>query len=246
MEVKDHYESHLAKYYNWMFGDVETKMNDNLKFFERFGIQPLFNKACIDLGAGSGFQSIPLARLGFQVLSIDFSKQLFGELKEYGHELDIEILEADILDFEKYSFKTPELVVCMGDTLTHLPDQNSIERLFKNAFNILVDNGKLIISYRDLSFELKDEGRFIPVRSDRQRIFTCFLEYFIDYVKVHDIVYENNADSWIQKVSSYKKLRLAKQTVEEMLKNAGFRMLFSEVEKGMTVLIAEKISGRDK
>ncbi len=69
-------------------------------------------------------------------------------------------------------------------------------------------NGKLALTFRDLTFKLKEEDRFIPVNSDNNRIFTCFLENHATYIKVFDIVYEKEKGRWIQKVSSYKKLTL--------------------------------------
>ncbi len=39
-------------------------------------------------------------------------------------------------------------------------------------------------------YELTELDRFIPVKSDGSKIFTCFLEYEKETVKVHDIIYE--------------------------------------------------------
>lgn len=44
--------------------------------------------------------------------------------------------------------------------------------------------------YRELSSELEEIARFIPVNYDETRILTCFLEYEEEKVKVHDLLYE--------------------------------------------------------
>ena len=80
MDAKEHYENHLANYYSWMFGDFNAKLNENQQFFERHNIKPVSSKIAIDLGAGCGFQSIPLAKIGFKVKAIEFSKKLLNDL----------------------------------------------------------------------------------------------------------------------------------------------------------------------
>ena len=44
------------------------------------GITPARSGRAVDLGAGCGFQSIPLARLGFAVTAIDIDRKLLDEL----------------------------------------------------------------------------------------------------------------------------------------------------------------------
>ena len=198
MNIREHYENHLANYYSWMFGDFNDKLNENYRFFQCHNINPISSKIAIDLGAGCGFQSIPLAKIGFEVIAVDFSKKLLDELKSKSSGLSIEAIENDILNFDAYSDYKPELIVCMGDTITHLDSLKSIQELIFNNYEILLKNGKLILTFRDLGFELNDEDRFIPVNSDNNRIFTCFLEYHPTYVKVFDIVYEKEKRRWIQ------------------------------------------------
>ncbi len=240
MNTKEHYENHLAEYYSWMFGDFNAKINEVQLFFQSHNIKPASSKIAIDLGAGCGFQSIPLAKIGFNVKAIDFSKRLLDELKSKSNGLSIEVIENDILNFNVYSNCKPELIVCMGDTITHLDSLESIKELIKNSHKILLKNGKLVLTFRDLTFELKEENRFIHVNSDDGRIFTCFLEYQPDYVKVFDIVYEKKKGKWIQQVSSYKKLIISQTVIKEYFEVAGFKIEFMGIENGLVTAIGIK------
>ena len=112
----------------------------------------------------------------------------------------------------------------------------------KNSYKILTENGKLIITFRDMTFELKDEERFIPVNSDNDRIFTCFLEYHPDYVKVFDIVLERKNGKWTQKISSYKKLKISQKVIEKYFQDSGFKIEFMGVENGLVTVIGKKQS----
>ncbi len=240
MNIKGHYENHLANYYSWMFGDFNAKLNENLRFFQRHNIKPTSSNVAIDLGAGCGFQSIPLAKMGFEVKAIDFSKKLLEELKNKSCGLNIETIESDILNFVAYSNSEPELIVCMGDTITHLDSLESIQKLIKNNYEILLKNGKLVLTFRDLTFELKEEDRFIPVNSDNNRIFICFLEYHTNFVKVFDIVYEKEKGIWNQKINSYKKLIISQTEMKEYFEDAGFKIEFIGIENGFVTIIGTK------
>jgi ubiquinone/menaquinone biosynthesis C-methylase UbiE len=240
MEVESHYENHLANYYSWIYGGFDTKVNEYQKFFEIHNIKPTMSEVAIDLGAGSGFQSVPLAKSGFKVIAVDFSKKLLNELRTKSKNLNVEIIENDISNFDSYSNRNPELIVCMGDTLTHLGSLNSVRDLIKNSYRELSANGRLILSFRDITIELKEEERFIPVRSDDSRIFICFLEYYLEYVKVFDIVYEHENGKWLQKISSYKKIKISQETIKQYIKEAGFDVEFFDVKNGLVTLIAKK------
>lgn len=235
--TKEHYENHLAEYYSWMYGDFGMKLKESENFFRKHGVTPSGNKIAIDLGCGSGLQSIPLAKLGFKVTALDFSKKLLDELNNIKGAYNIRTIDADIMDFDKYSKNNAELIICMGDTLTHLESVDDANRLLFNCKRLLEPNGKFIISYRDLSVELTGESRFIPVRSTDDTIFTCFLEYKKKFVKVHDIINRKINGEWEQKISSYKKLRLPLQKVKLMMSESGFKINFMENLNGFIYLI---------
>jgi 2-polyprenyl-3-methyl-5-hydroxy-6-metoxy-1,4-benzoquinol methylase len=238
--IKEHYDKHLAHFYTWMSGDFTINQQEQEKFFIKNSIRPVINGIALDLGCGNGLQSISLARLNFKVTGIDFSEVLLKEVKERSKGLDIQFIEGDILNFSLYEPIKPELVICMGDTITHLHSKKEIQNLLVNLFHLIVKNGKIIISFRDLSSELKNENRFIPVRSEEHKIHTCFMEYFSDHVSVTDILHEKEHGQWVQKISSFKKLRISELELRDMLEESGFTITHTEVLKGMIYFISEK------
>ena len=63
--VEKHYEDLLAPYYSWISGGSELKLKEYRNFFRDHGVRPASSGVAVDLGAGPGFQSIPLAETGF-------------------------------------------------------------------------------------------------------------------------------------------------------------------------------------
>jgi hypothetical protein len=240
MTVKDHYDRYLGNFYSWTAGDFTEKQLLQEKFFLENEITPKISGVAFDLGSGHGINSIALANLGFSVRAIDFNHQLLEELVQRIEHRKIEAIDAHLLEYLYAVRLKPELIVCMGDTLTHLSGPDQVEELIALSAQKLERGGKLVISYRELTNELTNEKRFIPVNSDENRIHTCYLEYLPGYVKVFDILLEREGDKWNQTVSWYPKLRIAVSRVISLFEKNGLSLLKKEGIYGMTYLVAAK------
>lgn len=240
LKTKEHYENHLANIYSWMVGDFETRENEQYQFFQSRDILPDANKTAIDLGCGNGIQSVALARLGFDVIAIDFNAMLLSELNQRKNDYPITMHELDIMDFDKVVENNPELIICMGDTISHLASIKNVYEILKRIYEKLSVKGKVVLSFRDYSFAINGVNRFIPVKSDENRILTCILEYFEDYVNVTDLLYERKDEIWEQKVSSYQKTRISEELIKQQLTAIGFSIESSEVINRMVYIIGSK------
>jgi SAM-dependent methyltransferase len=223
-----------------MTGDFNSAQNLQETFFSTNRVLPNISKVAIDLGAGHGLQTISLAKLGFEVYAVDFNQQLLEELRQNAQHLSVQTVQDDLLNFLENTSLNASAITCMGDTLTHLESLEQVSTLIQLAEKRLVQGGKLVLSFRDLTRKLAGEQRFIPVRNDDNRILTCFLEYFPDRVIVHDILHEKIDGRWQQRVSSYAKLRLDENMVKSLLERNNFRVISSQTINRMIYLIAEK------
>ena len=239
--VKEHYDKLLAPYYSWICGGCELKFEENRKFFQSSGIRPALSGVAVDLGAGSGFQSIPLSQAGFKVFAIDLSHDLLAELKSHARGLSIATVEDNLLNFTEHVPRNIELIVCMGDTITHLQTHDEVQILLEDAAEVMEANGRLLLGFRDLTAELKNLDRFIAVRSDSKNIFTCFLEYEKNHVKVHDIIHEKTGEQWVMRKSYFRKLRISPQWMSDCLLKTGFSVEKINIDNGMITIIARNL-----
>ncbi len=224
--AQEHYENLLADHYEWMFGaPFEAKIAEQKAILNEFAGKEVAGGLAVDLGCGSGFQSFALSELGYQVLAIDSSEKLLRHLSARAGARKILTKHADLRTLD--SLLAPasvDLAVCMGDTLTHLPDRSDVSDLFRSVARVLKPGGALVITYRDLaSAELTGLDRFIPVRSDDHRVMTCFLEYeTAETVVIHDLINVRDDDGkWTLHKSSYRKLRLPAEWVVAELTASG-------------------------
>jgi hypothetical protein len=236
--VTQHYENHLAPIYLWMAGGMDAAIARGQAEVEAACPRPSKNRVAFDLGAGFGMHAIPLANIGYSVLAIDSSEILLDLMRSQSGARSIRTIRDDLICFKRYVEAPVALIVCMGDTLTHLPERKSIETLFADVANALEKGGTFVTTFRDYSVALKGSDRFIPVRSDADRILTCFLEYEDEAVTVHDILSEREDSTWRQRVSAYRKLRLSTAWVVGTLVSNGFQVRHEAGLAGMTRVIA--------
>jgi hypothetical protein len=194
----------------------------------------------VDLGAGFGMHAIPLARGGYDVVALDTSKALLDVLRVQGVGLPIRAVEADLLDFRRHVTSEASLIVCLGDTLTHLAEPADVSRLMYEIAASLSKGGRVLLTFRDYTRPATGVARFIPVRSDAERIHTCFLEEQGERMLVHDIVHERDGSAWRMRVSHYPKLRLAPESVAAMLKQAGLTPTVEPGPRGMVAITATR------
>jgi SAM-dependent methyltransferase len=233
--VQDHYEQHLAPVYSWLVGGFDEAIargQGELAEVELLGRDGA--GYAVDLGAGFGMHAVPLARQGWKVLAIDTSAVLLEELRAQNDGGQVATVQDDLLRFPHYLSGRPDAILCMGDTLTHLPDVGAVRTLFSSVSEHLPPGGRFLLSFRDYSRALEGPDRFILVKGDDSRVFTCSLEYREDSVRVHDILHERSEGGWRMRVSAYEKLRLGPDWVQRELESRGLRV---RAEAGLSGLV---------
>lgn len=238
--VAEHYERHLGPIYVWMAGGSEAALQSGSAEIQALNLPVNQGDFVLDLGAGFGMHSIPLALGGARVTAIDSSSELLHTLNLLRGDLPVRAVNDDLLAFQNHITETPAAILCMGDTITHLPELGSVESLIEMASVELPSGGLFISSFRDYSVPLMLDQRFIPVRSDETRILTCFLEYEPEAVLVHDILHELAQDGWQTRVSHYRKLRLSPEHLITCLQANGFNVRREAGIRGMVRLVAQK------
>jgi SAM-dependent methyltransferase len=244
-DVKLHYDNLLGDQYDWMIGDLREAAESQAELLSNLvesNAAP--GKLALDLGCGTGLHTLALAELGFEsVVCVDLSAKMLAILEANTRGLvGVTPIHADLRQGLGTAVEngTISAAVCMGDSLTHLPNTAAVAHLFDNVRKVLAPDGWFAISYRDLSDPLEGVGRFLPVRSDESTILTCFLEDAGSHVRVHDVFHRRNeAGTWDQFVGSYEKLKLAPTELVRLLGDAGFSdPVVERGPRGMWVIVA--------
>jgi 2-polyprenyl-3-methyl-5-hydroxy-6-metoxy-1,4-benzoquinol methylase len=224
-----------------MVGDIDAALSRSAEELDALPLPSTARGTAVDLGAGFGLHALPLARRGFSVVAMDTCDSLLQELEARKGSLPLRTVNADLLAFREHVGSPIDVILCMGDTLTHLPSLSGVESLFADVASSLGPGGIFVATFRDyVSAPSQGDARFILVRSDAERILTCFLEYADTTVTVHDLLHQREGESWRLSVSSYPKLRLAPLWVVEHLSALGFSVLCDAAPGRMIRVTARK------
>jgi SAM-dependent methyltransferase len=223
-----------------MHGDLEAAFARARSELESLGIRRSESLLAVDLGAGFGLHSLPLAELGYRVMALDRCRPLLDELARRAVDKSIDVVDSDLTAFGNYVTGRADLILCMGDTLTHLPTLGAVVELLREVGARLANGGRFVVTFRDYSRPLSGDSRFIPVRSTATQILTCFLEFHSDHVDVHDVLHRLVDGQWRLDVSHYPKLRLNPDWLVAQLAGLGFHAATGKLPNGMISVVATR------
>ena len=235
-----HYNTHLARYYIWLFGGWEANLDRSRQFISANALTPGTTGRALDLGCGPGFFAIPLAEAGFGVTAVDTSAELLQELAVRASGLAVTPVAGDMIAVLRRDEQQYDVCLCMGDTLAHLGSRSDVVALLGEVYRVLVQGGRLVLSLRNYEHPPTGTERFIPVRADSDRIAMCVLDCAEEYVEVGDILWERNGNDWTMTAGSYRKLRIPVAWLVQCMEDAGFAVVHSESVRGMATLIGRK------
>ncbi len=235
--VQEHYDTLLAGNYLWMAGGMKTNIDAARTFLKDHSLLPGAGGIALDLGAGCGFMAIPLSHAGYRVTAVDISQEMLAILKSHANGAAIQCIPGDILDIASWRGLAPELILCTGDTITHLPDTGAVRELIKACGRELAPENRLVISCRNYSFQPAGSSVVIPVRRDDNRIFICRLDFAESNVMVSDFLYTRQDGCWRRACGTYPKLRISSECLVNILTTSGFSVEKQDISSdGITLL----------
>ncbi len=130
----------LSKYYDIVFKTGEAQL-DLIK-----DLVPK-DRRILDIGCGTGTYSIPLAKMGYSLVALDNDQSMIERLRDKSDalELNIESFARDMMGLEDLIEDEYDGVLCIGNTLPHLSDMNTVEKFLKIVNQKLSNDGVFII-----------------------------------------------------------------------------------------------------
>lgn len=184
-QTEQFYEK-IAKKYHWFFSSWDNVMNRKME-----ELVPLFKKhnvnTILDCSCGTGLQSIGLAKKGFNVTGSDLSEKMLEIARENAKEEDINDIKFIQSDFREVRSKVSnffDAVICMGNSIPHLKQNDEILEAFKNIYECLEKGGVAIFDIRNYDSMLKNKPRFLPMRINAEKDGKIVsILYVFDYLK---------------------------------------------------------------
>lgn len=179
------YEKIANKYTQQYFDDLT-----DIRYIDQFLNKLPQNAQILDIGSGPGQFSQYMAKKGFQVVGIDFSKEMTAIAEARVPEVKFQYMDMRHLEFEENSFNG----VLSAYSLIHIPSEE-IPKTLIGFFKVLKPGGYLeIIAQKGESDKVVDEP-FMPSEKMFFNFFT--VEQLTNYLNNagFNIVYQEEATS---------------------------------------------------
>lgn len=159
------------------------------RIFDKLGLTP---SLVLDLGCGTGNITVPMAKLGYDMIGVDISAEMLdiASRKARDNNCDILFLNQDMTEFELYG--TVDAAVCALDGVNYITEDGGLERLFSLMHNYLNPGGIFIFDIntphklRDIldgnTFVYDEDDAFLVWNSELAEDNICefYLDFFIE------------------------------------------------------------------
>lgn len=183
----------LAADYDEMisFGNAIEKKKTLLKSFVNDDI-----KSAADIGCGSGVDSIALALLGVKVSAFDPSTEMVKVAKANAQKMNVNI------EFYNYSADNiPEdfnnqfdRVVSLGNTFANISVDKFTDSI-KRCYNILKQNGQLLIQVLNYKKILADKRRIVSITEGNDKYFIRFYDFIGEQIVFNILTFSKSNTS---------------------------------------------------
>lgn len=181
----------LPNYYKSIIDHlVNTELEVNLldTIFKKYKV-----KSVLDVACGVGRHSIPLAKKGYKVRGIDFSKYQIEKAKKDAKKENAKV-EFILQNANNFSFnKKFDAAICMWTTLGEEPMQ--FRKVMKNVFSNLKKEGIFVIDNRSWEYIPKKKEEIITnsiKTEDNTIIKTKIHDKYTENFRIRDVIHNIN------------------------------------------------------
>ncbi|MBM4176086.1 MAG: class I SAM-dependent methyltransferase [Ignavibacteria bacterium] len=173
MKNTEFYNS-ISNFYDEMI-NLDSSVSAKKTLFPYF-IQKNYKDA-IDLGCGSGADSIALASLGLNVSAFDSSTKMLESAKKNSNSYNFKIKFSfiDLENFKTFNERT-DFVISMGNTLANISSK-SINKVFKNIFQTLNVGGSFLFQILNYERIINEKERLISITENNDSIYVRFYDF---------------------------------------------------------------------
>jgi len=219
MKSNEFFFDNISDYYDKMTG-YEKALKSRRDLYKKILLGEM--TTAVDLGCGTGLDSIALSLNGLSVTGFDISTGMIEHAKEKASGLNLKIkfynysLDAIPETFSNmYSF-----AVSMGNTLANL-DKKGVRQAFINCYRMLQPGGKFLLQILNYEKILKNRERIVNITREGEKNYVRFYDFCGDEINFNILSFDEsglkNKQLNTTKLYSYNCAEL-----KELLSGAGF------------------------
>lgn len=165
----------IAEQYDEMI-PLEKQIQNKIDFIRTLSLES--GKTAADIGAGSGADSIALAKSGLNVTAFEPSSQMLEQAKENfkKHNVKVEIYNRKVVEIDKSFFNSFDYIFSLGNTFANI-SQDEIEESINQILKLLKPNGKAVLQILNYTSVLEQKERIVNITESDNKQFIRFYDF---------------------------------------------------------------------
>lgn len=218
----------FARYYDELTANIDYKKR--AEYFHAIikKFKTTKENILLDLACGTGSISEQMARLGYDVIGVDYSEEMLGIAieKKFDSGLPIQYLCQDMRTIDM--FGTVDVTICALDSINHLSSADDVKKVFQRVSLFAEPQGLFIFDVNTLykHREILADNTFTYETDNVYCIWENTLNRNTDEVKINLEFFELEANGLYSRSSeSFSEKAYSTELLDEMLCDCGFEIL---------------------
>lgn len=218
----------FARYYDDLTANIDYKKR--AEYFHTIikKFKTTKENILLDLACGTGSISEQMARLGYDVIGVDYSEEMLGIAieKKFDSGLPIQYLCQDMRTIDM--FGTVDVTICALDSINHLSSADDVKKVFQRVSLFAEPQGLFIFDVNTLykHREILADNTFTYETDNVYCIWENTLNRNTDEVKITLEFFELEANGLYSRSSeSFSEKAYSTELLDEMLCDCGFEIL---------------------
>lgn len=217
--MSSHFYTSIARYYQHIF----PANPEQVRFLST--VLPYNGAKVLDVGCATGDLSFALSRFGFPIWAFDFDAEMI-QIAQNAKSEETLFPVFEMLDMRLIGDHYPETffdtVICFGNTLVHLLNDDDILKFIQATYKVLSPEGKLTIQILNYQYIFDNQIKSLPLIENEHIAFERRYEYENDGDLI-DFNTKLTIKSTGQEITNSVKLYAIRQNkLQELLAKAGF------------------------
>ena len=218
----------FARYYDSLTANIDYKKRASYfhDIISRF--KTTEGSILLDLACGTGSISEEMAKIGYDVIGVDYSDEMLGIAldKKFDSGLNIQYLCQDMRRLDLYG--SMDVTVCALDSINHLNSISDVKKVFKNVALFSEPDGLFIFDINTL-YKHRNILANNTFTYETDRVFCVWENTLVpetDEVKMNLEFFELEENGFYSRSSdSFSEKAYSEESIEALLKECGFELL---------------------
>ena len=192
-------------------------------------------RQAVDMGCGSGVHTFALSGLGVNVHGVDLSEAMLERARMHAVELGLpaQFLTGDMRTAQPVGVHGCDAVLCLGNTLPHLEDEEDLISTLASWRTMLRPGGVLLLQTVNYDRVLRDRERILGVRMTEDGCIVRFYDFTVPRIGFNVLVISRREAGTDQRLLSTGLRPFSCEELMHGVNEAGFHdaMAFADLKR---------------